>query len=202
MKTFVQYLEAKFQPHSTLKSISGTDLIHLLKELAENAFDPKDIETYHGWGGGININFGNRIFKMSVDNKTTRCPKVKDIPSIYIAFDWKDKRNMVFQSIDGNLNRPSDISSKEDSNYLVKKQLEKSSIEGMHKIQNSIIRPLSEYALAIFFYAIGERREKMYTHVLSTSGFRLFPKCDVWVPVNYEPESSTEESPVNRFAMA
>ena len=32
-------------------------------------------------------------------------------------------------------------------------------------------------------------------------GFRLFPGCDVWVPVNYEPESSTEESP-NRFAMA
>lgn len=195
MKTFMQYLEAKFQPHSTLKSISGTDLIHLLKELAENAFDPKDIETYHGWGGGININFGNRIFKMSVDNKTTRCSEVYELPSIYISFDWKDKRNMT---IDGDIN---DISSKEDSTYLVKKQLERSSIEGMHKIQNSIIRPLSEYAISIFFFAIGERREKMYAHVLSTSGFRLFPKCNVWVPVNYEPEPSTEESP-SRFAMA
>jgi hypothetical protein len=194
MKNFIQYLqESRFQPHPTVEPTKGADLVELIKKNAEAAFGQQNVETWNrSQGGGVNITIGDflggeRHFEMQVKNKTDTPysnDEMAQLPEICISFNWGT-----------NGPAPENNSEKEYKLYTVRKTLEKDSMDAAHKIRDYIIRPLSKYAVILYFIPASsrglddERRSRWYKNVLMSSGFKEIdgsnPSGCYWVPTNW-----------------
>jgi len=184
MNFFELLQEMKFDAASEdrIKSISSEELITLIHKLATDAFGSQAVHYYGGHSEPtIDITIGNRHFSMhtkEIDRSgvgdTRRLPE--GMPAIYISFNWDNKPAHDERS------QKKDA----DSTYAVRLEIQKDTLEGMHKIRDSIIRPLSTYAVGITYIPIGDRRKSLYQGILSTSGFKPIRGSwdDYWVPAN------------------
>jgi hypothetical protein len=86
---------------------------------------------------------------------------------------------------------PTKSSEKETRLYAVRKTLERDSIDAAHKIRDYVIRPLSKYAVILYYIPAAsrggdfDRREKWYNNVLISSGFKYIDGA--WIPANWGP---------------
>jgi len=183
MNFFELLQEMKFDAASEdrIKSISSGELINLIHKLAADTFGSQAVHRYGGHSDPtIDITMGDRHFTMTIKDvdrsggDTRRLPE--GMPAVYISFNWD--------------NRPAhdERSQKRDADsmYAVRLEIQKDTLEGMHKIRDSIIRHLSTYAVGITYIPIGDRRKSLYQGILSTSGFKPVRGSwdDYWVPTN------------------
>ena len=205
MKTIIQYLESRIQPTNTHKKVSRDELFDIVENLSEKAFgrNALNIHNFGLYGGGfIDINIGDRHFRLSVDDVRIASP-VKELPEVYISFDWTthpDDKGVPISLKDGEVGGGGKA-------YKVRQQMEQDTMKAVHKIRDLIIRPLSKYECTIFYYAIGERRERFYASMLKSSGFKpinigLNP---TWIPSNFtiptpKPIQAARDASVPQYA--
>lgn len=180
-----QIQEARFEPiaGSELKKISLEELGKLTFDLMKKACGETSVQSIPGFRGieGAQLNVGTRHFDMYTDG-ISKCDSVKShqLPRLYISFNWDEKtRENPEESGEK-------FSDKEGSaKYPVRQEIQKDTIESIHKIRDGVIRPLSNYAICIFYIGIGSRRQSLYSSVLSGSGFKEVRGCaENWVPAS------------------
>jgi len=83
-----------------------------------------------------------------------------EVPALMVMFDWADP-----DFVDDE-----DVSDKEKSNYLVRKQVSRSSIQFMH-VMRDFFKELVSYSVIVIYHPVGPRRDGLYQSMLQSLGY-------------------------------
>ena len=96
-----------------------------------------------------------------------------EIPSVMVMFDWNHDAMDMTQ-----------VSDKEKSNYLVRKQLSNTTIQMMH-VMRDFLKDLVGFSVMVVYHPIGKRRDSFYQGMLTSLGYEKVQEDDEaqqWIP--------------------